>query len=387
MHRLRSRPALLGLGLALLAALVLVGTFTLITATPEPTPTPTPTPSPTPTPTPTPSPTPTPTPTPSPTPTPTPTPEAVCPMNGLTLADPDLAERVPILVTIENNPTARPPSGLNRADLVIEAPVEGNTTRFAAVYMCRERVEASVGPVRSVRYFNLDLWQQMRALTFHFGGAGRVLARLERNGMPVVNGITGNWPYFFRAGPWAAPHNVYFDVDAARDAMDDEDSALARRASRAGEVRAPFEFDEDPDLPDGRPVRSVSIWTASFWNFGWTWDADGSRWLRSDAGVPNSDRTTDSRISTETVLVQVVRQQILYGENDPGGHPRREIFLVDQGTGTLYLDGEAHDVRWSRSSADAVTTWTYAGSGDPVILPPGRIWWEIVPVGSTITES
>jgi hypothetical protein len=68
---------------------------------------------------------------------PSPSPVAVCPMNGTEIADPEIAERVPILVQIENNPIARPPSGLNLADLVIEAPVEGDTTRFAAVYIAR----------------------------------------------------------------------------------------------------------------------------------------------------------------------------------------------------------------------------------------------------------
>ena len=104
---------------------------------------------------------------------PTPTPVAVCPLDGTELEDPSLAERTPILAQIENNPIARPPSGLNLADLVIEAPVEGNTTRFSAFFMCDEQVDAAVGPVRSMRYFNLDYWQQMRPLTFVFGGAGR----------------------------------------------------------------------------------------------------------------------------------------------------------------------------------------------------------------------
>lgn len=306
-------------------------------------------------------------------------------MNGTALADPDLAERVPILVTIENNPIARPPSGLNLADLVVEAPVEGNTTRFGAIYLCRDQVDASVGPVRSVRYFNLDLWQQMRVLTFHFGAASKVLSRLNGNGMPYVNGLTNSWPFFFRAGPWAAPHNVYLDVDAARATM--EDGALAGAAEAAGEVRAPFEYGDDPDMPAGRRVGSVALSTASFWHFGWSWDAGSGRWLRTDAGAANSDRVTGDRISARTVIVQIVEQQVLFGENDPGGYPRRDLFLVGTGTGVLYLDGRAHDVRWSRPEAGAVTEWTYADGGDPVILPPGRIWWEIVPVGSSIVEN
>jgi hypothetical protein len=306
-------------------------------------------------------------------------------MNGTELSDPELAERVPMLVQIENNPIARPPSGLNLADLVIEAPVEGDTTRYSAIFMCRDTVEAAVGPVRSMRYFNLDYWQQMRVLTFNFGGAGRVLNRMIGNGMPYVNGITGQWPFFYRAGVWGAPHNVFFDVDAAREQMD-EGGSIATFADRAGEVRAPFVFAEDPDLPDGRAVGSIGLSTASFWHFGWVWDNEAERWLRTDGGAANFDAVTGDRISARTVIVQVVRQDVLIGENDPGGFPRRYQYLTGEGDGVLYVDGRGHDVHWSRENAEDVTTWTYADGGDPVILPPGRIWWEIVPVGSGIGE-
>lgn len=289
-----------------------------------------------------------------------------------------------MLVQIENNPTARPPSGLNLADLVIEAPVEGDTTRFSVVFMCDESIDAAVGPVRSARYFNIDFWQQMRAVTFHFGAAGQVLSRFNRAEMPYANGLSGGWGFFFRAGPWAAPHNVYFDVDAGRAEL--EDGFLSGLAEAAGEVRAPFVFDDDPELPEGRAVNAIGLQTASFWRFGWEWDADAGGWLRTDGGGPNFDAITGDRITARTVVVQVVEQDILVGENDPGGFPRRYQHLVAEGTGKLYLNGRGHDVRWSREAADDVTTWTYADSGDPVILPPGRIWWEIVPVGAGISE-
>ena len=60
--------------------------------------------------------------------------------------------------------------------------------------------------------------------------------------------------------------------------------------------------------------------------------------------------------------------------------------MVGSGTGTLYLDGHAYDVRWSRPSASAGTTWTYAKSGDPVVLPPGIVWWEVIPTYATAAE-
>ena len=56
------------------------------------------------------------------------------------------------------------------------------------------------------------------------------------------------------------------------------------------------------------------------------------------------------------------------------------------GDGVLYVGGRGYDVRWSRTDPEDVTKWTYAKSGKPVVLPPGKVWWEIVPRGSAISE-
>ena len=61
--------------------------------------------------------------------------------------------------------------------------------------------------------------------------------------------------------------------------------------------------------------------------------------------------------------------------------------LVGSGKGTLYSGGQAIALLWSRPKAADGTRWTYEDSGDPVVLPPGVIWWEIVPTGAGLTES
>jgi Protein of unknown function (DUF3048) N-terminal domain len=157
------RPVLFAVAAGLI---VLVGIVTAVvlrpSAEPVPSPTPSPTASPSPTPTASPRPTPTPTPSPSPTPTPSPTPsaEAICPITGLPLPSALPADRAALTVQVDNDPHARPQSGLSFADLIVEATVQGNVTRFGAVYYCNDPA-TSVGPIRSARYYNLDIWQQV----------------------------------------------------------------------------------------------------------------------------------------------------------------------------------------------------------------------------------
>jgi DUF3048 family protein len=380
MRFLRTRPALFGLaGLVVVAVALGVG-IAVLNATPEPTPTPQPTASPSPTP----SPTPTPSPSPTASPTPSPTPVAACPYNGIAVDDPSVLEGPAFLVQVENNPQGRPTSGLNGADMVVEAPVEGDTTRFTPVFLCAGS-PAAIGPVRSARYYDVDLWQELHGIITHFGAGGRIINALAHSGTPFVNGITGEWPYFHRAGPRPAPHNVYLDLDALRAGADD--GSLGPRVARAGKPRSPFHFEAGATLTGGRSVDSVVIFTNSYWNFGWAWNAGSGTWLRSDGGAPATDANTGDRLSAVSVIVQVVEEEVLYGELDAGGFPRRRQHLVGSGRGIAYVGGKAVDVTWSRPTADDATTWTYTGSGEPLVLPPGRLWWEIVPVGSGITEN
>ncbi|HEY8771807.1 MAG TPA: DUF3048 C-terminal domain-containing protein, partial [Candidatus Limnocylindria bacterium] len=78
---------------------------------------------------------------------------------------------------------------------------------------------------------------------------------------------------------------------------------------------------------------------------------------------------------------------VVYGDPDPGGNTRRLQHLVGSGNGTLYVDGRAIALHWSRPKAADGTTWTYADSGQPVVLPPGVVWWEIIPIPAALTES
>src|SRR6185503_9362664 len=165
MDLLRSRTVMIGAAAVLLIAIAGAG-WLAFAGNPEATPQPTvpATPSPRPSPTLLPSPTPTP----EPTPTPTLEPEARCPLNGLAMDKPSRLGLPALAVQIENHPLARPVTNLGRADMVVEATVEGDVTRFTGIYACRKSKDL-VGPVRSGRYYSIDLWQDLHVLPFFFG--------------------------------------------------------------------------------------------------------------------------------------------------------------------------------------------------------------------------
>ncbi|HEY7525725.1 MAG TPA: DUF3048 domain-containing protein [Candidatus Limnocylindria bacterium] len=376
MDLLRSRPAMLGAAAVLLLAIV-GGGWLAFTGPPSPIPTPLPSVA-------KPSPTPSATPSPAPTPSATPEPAARCPLDGLALTDRHRLKRPALAVQIENHPLARPVTNLGLADMVVEATVEGDVTRFTGIYLCR-KADGLVGPVRSGRYYSIDLWQDMHVLPFMFGAGGEGVRRYHAAHLPYINGITGQWPYYLRSHDRPAPHNLYADLQKVRNDFG-HNQAIDRLAARTGDLRAPFRFEPDVKLPAGRPVAHVQFFTNSFWNFGWEWDAQLDAWRRNDAGQEHVDAGTHRVLAATSVMVQYVREDIVYGPHDPGGYPRRYHHLVGEGRATLYVAGRAIAVHWSRPTAQSRTRWTYLHGGDTVVLPPGVVWREILPLYTTVKE-
>lgn len=286
---------------------------------------------------------------------------------------------------VENHPLSRPARNLSNADMVVEAPVEGDVTRFSAIYQCRP-TDALTGPIRSARYYEVDLWQDLHILPVGFGASGGALSRFAAAGMPYVNGITGQWPWFHRYGTSFAPHNLYGDLEALRAAIG-EGGPIDGLVKDVGQLRPPFTFAADAVLPEGHAVSAFVMQTNSYWRFGWSLtEADGS-WTRQDAGKTVTDEVTGQPLTATSVVVQRVEEEVVFGDPDPGGNTRRLQHLVGEGDGTLYVQGKAIALHWSRPTAEDGTTWTYVEGGDPVVLPPGQVWWEIIPVAASLTES
>ena len=289
-----------------------------------------------------------------------------------------------MLISIDNAPQARPGTGLNSADIIFENPVQGNSTRYVALYGCNVDVEA-VGPVRSGRWIQVDLWQQLRVLPIIFGAAPYSTAYFAEHGMPVIDGNVEPWPFFSRFSGRLAPYNVYLDMGELQDLLSSNE-ALAARVERAGEPRPPLEFDPDWTAPDdARAVASIDMWTASFWGFGWRYDDETGLYARIDAGSRTTDAATGDPLTRRTIIVQRAVSERTFADARADADPPIQR-LVGSGDGVVYVDGIAVDVRWSRSADTDRTEWTVVSTGEELVLPPGQVWWEILPVGAGLTE-
>jgi len=96
-------------------------------------------------------------------------PTDVNPLTGLKVADPQILNRRPILIKVQNLPREdRPQSGLSLADIVYEFYTEYGTTRFGALFYGQDAEQ--VMPIRSARYSDVNLIRMYKPV-FVFGYA------------------------------------------------------------------------------------------------------------------------------------------------------------------------------------------------------------------------
>ena len=89
----------------------------------------------------------------------------VNPLTGLQVKEPENLNRRPIVIKVENIPREhRPQWGLSLADLVYEYYTEFGATRFAAIFYGKDAER--VGPIRSGRFFDVNLVQMYKACLF-----------------------------------------------------------------------------------------------------------------------------------------------------------------------------------------------------------------------------
>ncbi len=294
------------------------------------------------------------------------------PLTGLMVDDAVRATRPAVTVKIENSPASRPQAGLDKADVVFEAVVEGGQTRFLSVFHSNDA--SNVGPVRSVRPGDPAIVHPFGGIVGYSGGIPRFVSAMKATGLRNFDEDSAG-DAFRRRRDKSAPHNLYTSTAGLYTAAGPGGSAPPKFADflKAGEPWAP---------PGAAPATSVTLRIGSSTTAGYTWNAATGEWMRTTDGRVHSAEG-GGQLSTTTVIVQFVTYQPT-GEVDTTGAAVSEATLVGSGDAVIFANGSLLRGRWSKTAANAMTKFTDA-AGAPIALPAGRTWVELPPVGAALT--
>jgi len=297
----------------------------------------------------------------------------VNPLTGEEVSSWDLLIRRPLAVKVENDPQARPQSGIINADLVYEELVEGGMTRFICVYLARDSL--SIGPTRSARPSDIDITCFLDPLLICSGGASHVISMLRASGMMF---ITEDSRHFWRDRSRRAPHNLYTSTDLLRAYLEESGDDYCRLPD-SGLV-----FDSQTQTGEGgsggdsaASATEINIrYKAATCAASYQYDAASDSYLHSINGAPHTDLTTGKRVAPRNVIVQVVTVT-WSGARDAAGAQTPNLGVVGSGKCLVFSGGKVYTGTWEKADRGSPTRFKDP-LGNPIRLRPGQTWIHLV---------
>ena len=266
-------------------------------------------------------------------------------------------------VMIENSIYARPQSGIDKANLVIEVPVEGGITRFLAIFDSSEDV-IEIGPVRSARPYFVDWAKEYDSLYCHVGGSPEALKLIKNDNSFTNLDQYFKSEYYWRSSKRQRPHNVYTSTDLLNSAVERLDLGISGFDS--------WKFKEDLDL-DNRGVSNSEIFIDYSFKENevkWIYNRENNDYIRYQAREKHL--TKDSEwIRSKNIIIQKTKVLSIDSED------RKSITVVGSGDALLFLDGKTIEGSWKKESQNKRTIF-YNEVGEEVELNRGVTWIEVV---------
>jgi hypothetical protein len=271
----------------------------------------------------------------------------------------------PLAVMVENHPNARPQSGLDYADVVLEAPAEFGISRFIAFFISRDA--PAIGPVRSARSYFVAWAKEFNPLYFHAGGSPGAAAYAREIGLSRTNAL---WDAtaFYRTSDRVAPHNLYTSTQR----LLARERALGKNTSNGtwGGLR----FKQPGTQLGPRSVSYARLAFNDYYFVEWRWNPSAGVYTRSMQGEPAIERNTGNQITATAVIVRVHQVSRIAGDDKA----REEVEVVGGGTAYILQDGRMTPATWRKDGINGPTLY-YDQLGNRIAFNKGGIWIQVIP--------
>lgn len=287
------------------------------------------------------------------------------PLTGKEVAS-EAAVKQPVTgMMIENSIEARPQSGLKDSGVVFEAIAEGGITRFLVLY--QQEKPQLIGPVRSVRLYDIEWAAAFNTSIGHVGGSAAALAEV-RNGSyrDIDQFFNGN--SYWRASDRYAPHNVYTSFEKI-DALNTAKGYVSSEFTGFTRV-------------DGKPAETpnainINVAISSYdFNSTYNYDKTTNTYIRSQGGELHLDRES-GQIAPSVVVVMKVDESTQFED----GY-RENITTIGTGSAVIFQNGTVVNANWNKATKTSQITFTDPTTNLDIPLVRGQTWITAIPNGS-----
>lgn len=272
------------------------------------------------------------------------------------------ATQRPVAVMLAGDREARPLSGLQAADMVIEMPVIVNSiTRYMALYQCGEPAE--IGSVRSARAPFIGLAKGYDAVFAHWGGEHDALTNLRGGIINNVDALVNPYTAFWRKPAIPRPHNGFTSYER-----------LTQAAQKMGydlsfEPRAFFTFSHA--LCNDCSQQTITVGYPGAFRVSYSYDPQSNIYLRNKGGTPELDALTGQQVAADNVVILWANIYHTYSQYD--------TIDLEGKTGRLqaFISGNIIDGTWKKEGFASPLLF-YDEQGKPLALTPGSTWVQVL---------
>lgn len=280
-------------------------------------------------------------------------------------------EQRSIAVVMNNHPQARPQTGLAEADIVYEVLVEGNMTRFLAIYQSEQPKEA--GPVRSARDYFIDLAEGYDSLFIAHGYSPEAKERLFSGEVDQINGIQHDGTIFERDASRKAPHNSYVQFDKVQEKAEEKGYGMEEMPDRLNFLKS---SDAVADAGQNASSVQVNYSTKPAFQVEYKYDPDKKSYERFVGEEQQFDRKTKEAIRANNVFIIEAEHRVTDGEG------RLDINLSSGGNAYLLQNGIVHTAEWSNVDGRILPF----KDGAPMGFVKGKTWINIIPASKGLDK-
>ncbi|WML42187.1 DUF3048 domain-containing protein [Neobacillus sp. OS1-2] len=277
-----------------------------------------------------------------------------------------------VAAMINNDPKARPQSGLHKADIVYELLAEGDVTRFMAVFQSEK--PDNIGPVRSSRAYYIELAKGLDAFYIAHGYSEEARKMLDSNYVDNINGMVYDGTLFKRSSTRKAPHNSYITYENVL-----KGAAEKKYSMETSPPSFTFMSEEDSKKVTGSDAKSVAISYSrnAFSNASYEYDESLGKYKRFSGGEQTVDLDTNEPILLDNIFIIETLHQVV----DEVGH--KKIDLNSGGKGYLLQKGKVNEVEWANKKGRIVPV----KNGEEVPFVQGKTWVNVVPTSPGLQKS
>lgn len=270
-----------------------------------------------------------------------------------------------VLVMVDNYAKARPQSGLDKADAVFEIMAEGGITRLMAVYYS---VGAdTIGPVRSARYYFVELAKGFNAPLAHAGGSQEALELIQKINIKDLDEIYNAGGCFWRDNKRKMPHNLYTSTDKLiKGAKNKNYKLVTPPLIKRGNI-------ELTEKKDGKNITIDYKTGVDRYSVNWKYNEKQNEYERFINNKPHK-MSDGICITADNVIIIVAETRTYIKDNVP----LSDVKIVGGGEARYFIDGKAYLGSWKKDSVSKPVRFFNADGGE-MVIKEGNVWVQVVP--------